>query len=78
MKFSAYRLHSAKKICRTEIRRLCERFELNTKKKVEELSLGNRKKVSIVCAFMHQPDLYILDEPTSGLDPLMQKSFFLN
>ena len=64
------------KNCRTEIRRLCERFELNTKKKVEELSLGNRKKVSIVCAFMHQPDLYILDEPTSGLDPLMQKAFF--
>ena len=64
------------KNCRTEIRRLCERFELNTKKKVEELSLGNRKKVSIVCAFMHQPDLYILYEPTSGLDPLMQKAFF--
>ncbi len=64
------------KNCRSEIRRLCERFELNTKKKVEELSLGNRKKVSIVCAFMHHPDLYILDEPTSGLDPLMQKAFF--
>ena len=64
------------KNCRTEIRRLCERFELNTKKKVEELSLGNRKKVSIVCAFMHQPELYILDEPASGLDPLMQKAFF--
>ena len=64
------------KNCRDEARRLCERFKLDTKKKVEELSLGNRKKVSIVCAFMHQPDLYILDEPTSGLDPLMQKAFF--
>lgn len=64
------------KNCRDEAHRLCERFKLDTKKKVEELSLGNRKKVSIVCAFMHQPDLYILDEPTSGLDPLMQKAFF--
>lgn len=64
------------KNCRDEAHHLCERFKLDTKKKVEELSLGNRKKVSIVCAFMHQPDLYILDEPTSGLDPLMQKAFF--
>lgn len=64
------------KNCRNEARRLCERFKLDTKKKVEALSLGNRKKVSIVCAFMHEPDLYILDEPTSGLDPFMQKAFF--
>lgn len=64
------------KSCRDEARHLCERFKLDTKKKVDELSLGNRKKVSIVCAFMHKPELYILDEPTSGLDPLMQKSFF--
>ena len=40
------------------------------------LSLGNRKKVGIICAFQHEADLYILDEPTSGLDPLMQKEFF--
>lgn len=64
------------KNCLAEAHHLCERFKLDTKKKVEELSLGNRKKVSIVCAFMHQPNLYILDEPTSGLDPLMQKAFF--
>lgn len=64
------------KNCLAEAHHLCERFKLDTKKKVEELSLGNRKKVSIVCAFMHQPDLYILDEPTSGLDSLMQKAFF--
>ncbi|QQK07229.1 ABC transporter ATP-binding protein [Miniphocaeibacter halophilus] len=60
----------------TEARKLCERFNLDSNKKVEELSLGNRKKVSIVCAFQHKPSLYILDEPTSGLDPLMQKEFF--
>ncbi|MDD3221608.1 MAG: ABC transporter ATP-binding protein [Clostridia bacterium] len=65
-----------KKDCRKNAAQLCKRFDLDTKKKVNELSLGNRKKVSIVCAFQHQPDLYILDEPTSGLDPLMQKAFF--
>lgn len=62
--------------CTAEAKRLCERFQLDTKKKVEDLSLGNRKKVSIVCALQHNPRLAILDEPTSGLDPLMQKEFF--
>lgn len=65
-----------KKDCRKEAAHLCELFSLDIKKKIGELSLGNRKKVSIVCAFMHRPELYILDEPTSGLDPLMQKAFF--
>lgn len=62
--------------CRQEAGRLCERLELDTGRRVEELSLGNRKKVSIVCAMQHKPSLYILDEPTSGLDPLMQQEFF--
>ncbi len=62
--------------CKQEAQRLCERFALDKKKKIEELSLGNRKKVSIICAMQHKPDLYILDEPTSGLDPLMQHEFF--
>lgn len=62
--------------CSSEAKRLCERFQLDIKKKVEDLSLGNRKKVSIVCALQHEPRLAILDEPTSGLDPLMQKEFF--
>ena len=43
---------------------------------MEELSFGNRKKVGIVCALQHKPELLILDEPTSGLDPLMQREFF--
>ena len=38
--------------------------------------MGNRKKVSIVCAMQHRPKLFIFDEPTSGLDPLIQKNFF--
>ena len=55
-----------------EADRLCRRLGLDVSKKVDELSFGNRKKVSIVCALQHDPRLCILDEPTSGLDPLMQ------
>ena len=65
-----------RKDCAKTALRLCERFQIDTKKKVEDLSLGNRRKVSIVCAMQHDPRLLILDEPTSGLDPLMQKEFF--
>ncbi|MCH5275749.1 MAG: ABC transporter ATP-binding protein [Lachnospiraceae bacterium] len=65
-----------KKDCREETKILCERLQLDTDKKVEELSFGNRKKVGIVCALQHNPKLLVLDEPTSGLDPLMQKEFF--
>ena len=49
---------------------------MDREKRISELSLGNRKKVSIVCAMQHKPKLLILDEPTSGLDPLMQEAFF--
>ena len=62
--------------CRAEARNLCERLELDVNKKIRELSLGNRKKVSIVCALQHMPEVCILDEPTSGLDPLMQREFY--
>lgn len=62
--------------CLAEARSLCERLELDTNKRIRELSLGNRKKVSIVCALQHRPRLCILDEPTSGLDPLMQREFY--
>lgn len=65
-----------KQNCTNEAAKLCDRLVLDTEKRVEELSLGNRKKVSIVCALQHKPRLCILDEPTSGLDPLMQKEFF--
>ena len=65
-----------KKDCDGERRMLCERLEVPVDKKIEELSLGNRKKVSIVCAMQHKPQLFIFDEPTSGLDPLMQAEFF--
>ena len=62
--------------CREEAGKLCKRLQLEPGRKVDELSFGNRKKVSIVCALQHKPELLILDEPTSGLDPLMQREFF--
>ena len=60
----------------TEAKALCKRLDLDVNKKIEQLSLGNRKKVGIVCALQHKPELYILDEPTSGLDPLIQHEFY--
>lgn len=65
-----------KKDCKEEASRLCEILEVPVGKRIQDLSLGNRKKVSIVCALQHNPELLILDEPTSGLDPLMQEKFF--
>ena len=65
-----------KKDCRKESEVLCERLGLDTEKRVEELSFGNRKKVAIVCALQHKPRFCVLDEPTGGLDPLMQREFF--
>lgn len=65
-----------KKDCSREARKLCERLQLDTSRRADELSFGNRKKVAIVCALQSNPDLLILDEPTGGLDPLMQREFF--
>ena len=65
-----------KRDCAAESKLLCERLQLDTTRKVDELSFGNRKKVAIVCALQHRPELLVLDEPTGGLDPLMQKEFF--
>lgn len=73
IKFSA---KLRKKDCSKEAKYYCERLQLDPYKKVEQLSLGNRKKLGIVCAIQHNPKLYFFDEPTSGLDPVMQKEFF--
>jgi ABC-2 type transport system ATP-binding protein len=51
-------------------------FELGLNRRIADLSMGNKKKVSIVQSLIHNPDLLIMDEPTSGLDPLMQSTFF--
>jgi ABC-2 type transport system ATP-binding protein len=55
---------------------LIRRFEADPEKPIGELSKGNRQKIGIIQALMHQPDVLILDEPTSGLDPLMQEVFY--
>lgn len=68
--------HMRKMDCTKEARKLCERLQLDTSRKINELSFGNRKKVAIVCALQSTPKLLILDEPTGGLDPLMQREFF--
>ena len=65
-----------KKDCADEAKMLCERLQLDVSRKVDELSFGNRKKMAIVCALQHRPELLVLDEPTGGLDPLMQREFF--
>lgn len=65
-----------KKDCSNEAEKLCQRLKVDTDKKISDLSLGNRKKVGIICAMQHRPKLFIFDEPTSGLDPLMQSEFF--
>jgi ABC-2 type transport system ATP-binding protein len=54
---------------------LVERFHAELDRPVHTLSKGNRQKIGLVLAFMHQPELLILDEPTSGLDPLLQDEF---
>lgn len=55
---------------------LIHRFEAEPEKKISDLSKGNRQKIGVIQALMHQPDVLILDEPTSGLDPLMQEVFY--
>lgn len=55
---------------------IVERFDLDTTKKIQALSHGNKQKLGIVLAFMHDPDLLILDEPTTGLDPLLQQKLY--
>jgi ABC-2 type transport system ATP-binding protein len=65
-----------KKDCTKRLHELAEIMELDLKKRIDDLSYGNKKKVGIVQGLLHQPKLLFLDEPTSGLDPLMQQKFF--
>jgi ABC-2 type transport system ATP-binding protein len=58
------------------VEELADRFSLDLDRRVGSYSTGNRRKVGIVQAFMHEPELLVLDEPTTGLDPLMQQEFF--
>jgi ABC-2 type transport system ATP-binding protein len=65
-----------KKDCTKRIDELAQIMDLDLKKRIDDLSFGNKKKVGIVQGLLHEPKLIILDEPTSGLDPLMQQKFF--
>lgn len=54
---------------------LSKKFDLDPRGSIKRMSLGTKRKLAIVTAFMHDPDILVLDEPTSGLDPIMQKVF---
>ena len=58
------------------VAQLTERLDCDLERKVADLSTGNKRKVGLIQAFMHRPELLILDEPTSGLDPLVQHEFY--
>ena len=60
----------------SRVKAICERFDLDLGMKFRDYSTGNKRKLGILLAFMHQPKLLGLDEPTSGLDPLNQQEFF--
>jgi len=73
LKYSASFYH---KDCTKRLYELSELMELDLKRRIDDLSYGNKKKVGIVQGLLHSPKLIILDEPTAGLDPLMQQNFF--
>lgn len=64
------------KDCTQRMHELAEYMELDLKRRIDDLSYGNKKKVGIVQGLLHRPRLLFLDEPTAGLDPLMQRKFF--
>jgi len=64
------------KVIESRIKELSDYMDLDLRKKIDDLSYGNKKKVNIIQGLLHEPKLIILDEPTGGLDPLMQQKFF--
>ncbi|HUC96678.1 MAG TPA: ABC transporter ATP-binding protein [Candidatus Saccharimonadales bacterium] len=76
LKYSGSFYKKDSKIIAKRIRELSKYLDLDLKKKIDDLSYGNKKKVGIIQGLLHEPKLIILDEPTGGLDPLMQQRFF--
>jgi ABC-2 type transport system ATP-binding protein len=62
-------------VAQQRIEHMADRLDLDLRVRITSLSKGNRQKVGLVQAFMHEPELLILDEPTSGLDPMLQQIF---
>jgi len=71
-----YAISFKKNVDHEYVEKLISTFEVELQKKIFQLSLGNKKKVSIIQALLHKPKLLILDEPTNGLDPLVQQKLF--
>jgi len=76
LKYSASFYKKDQKIIKKRIKEFAELLDLDLKKKIDDLSYGNKKKVGIIQGLLHEPKLIILDEPTGGLDPLIQQKFF--
>lgn len=64
------------KVDKTYLKKLISNFDVDTSKKLGDLSKGNRQKVGLILSLMNNPKLLIVDEPTDGLDPLMQEAFY--
>jgi len=76
LEYSARFYEGTRRDARRRIDELTGLFELERRRRIHSLSMGNKKKVGIVLALLHRPKLLILDEPTSSLDPLMQRQLF--
>lgn len=76
LNYSASFYNKPKDQMKRRIHELADLLDLDVKKKIDDLSYGNKKKVGIIQGLLHSPKLVILDEPTGGLDPLMQQTFF--
>lgn len=61
--------------CEVSIQSYAERLKVDLDRRIADLSKGNRQKIGVIQAFMHEPEVLFLDEPTSGLDPLIQREF---
>ena len=74
--FLQYNMHLRSEVEWEHVKQLAQRMDCDLSQRIGTLSHGNKQKIGLIQAFMHQPQLLILDEPTNGLDPLMQQEFY--